>query len=73
MSVQEDRANRKRIFSGFQGYIALKRKTGKKLHAEEIFLSFSALVRAEKLLKVPDLSQFAPPAIPSFRNPQSLR
>jgi hypothetical protein len=42
MSVSDDCAVRKRIFSGSQGYIALKRKKGKQLHAKEIFLSFSA-------------------------------
>jgi hypothetical protein len=40
LSVPEDCTNRKRILPGFQGYIALKRKTAKQLETEEYFLKF---------------------------------
>jgi hypothetical protein len=41
VSVAEDRALRKRILSGFQGYFALKQKNAKQLHAQKSFLKFS--------------------------------
>jgi hypothetical protein len=37
VSVAEDRALRKRILSGFQGYFALKQKNAKQLHARKFF------------------------------------
>jgi hypothetical protein len=48
--VPEDCANRKRILPGFQGYIALKRKTTKQLATEEYFLKFFAAAAERKSL-----------------------
>jgi hypothetical protein len=73
VSVPEDRALRKRILPGFQGYFALKRKSAKHLQSGEYFLKFLSAFAERKDRKnrhYPGPRSCAAP--PAFRDQQSL-